>query len=332
MKRLGYLMFVLSMMGLSACVTSIPVKIRRAPELNLIGVKTLHVEPFKVNGNLDLDVGNTGKGLLGAVAGVAVDAGVNKLAERKHPGIQQQHLDGLRGVIVSDGYYQVVEDGKPTDGKLTGAIQYEVNDEGNEETVSEKVDNKKVEKQVYTLVRTAKVTLRLQVTGADGKMLGATELTAEAQDKETRDKRDQARDDIEEWDSLVRKALGTLQHPTLQRIAPYFVTERRTLAKGDSDTIKEANKTAARGEWKAAAQMWSDAGQAGTGKDKLAATYNLGVYAEVEGRLDDALKQFQEAKASDAKYNVDVARIENRIQEEERMKAARDTEAPSDKT
>jgi len=322
MKRLGYFFFLLGMLGTCACVTSIPVKIRRAPELNLVGVKTLDVEPFKVNGNLDLDLGKTGSGVLGAVAGVALDAGVNKLAERKHKGIQQEHVDGLRGVIVSDGYYQVVNGSGSTDSKLSGTIQYEVNDEGAEETITEKVDNKKVERKVYTLTRTADVTIRLQATATDGKVWGVTELSRSVRVQQTRDTRDQARDDIEEWDALVRKAVAELQKPTLQRIAPYFVTERRTLEKGDSDTIKEGNKAAARGEWKAASEIWT-AAESGTGNDKLAATYNLGVYAEVEGRLDDALRLFQEAKGTNPKYATDVARVEKRMKEEARMKAAR---------
>lgn len=328
MKRLGYLVFVLGLLGLNACATTISVRIRRAPELNLPGVKTLHVDPFEVDGNLDLDVANTGGGLLGAVADMAVDAGVNKLAERKHKGIRKQHVDGLRGVIVSDGYYTIVDSNSPADGKLSGSILYAVRDEGGEQTRTKKVKDKEVSYQVYELTRTAEVTIRLVVTAADGTVLGSTELVSQAADATTADSDRDARNNIADWESLVRRAVRDAQTPSLQRIAPYFVTERRRLAKGDSDSIKDANKAAARGEWKAAAQLWTTAGQAGTSNDKLAAIYNLGVYAEVEGRLEDALKQFNEARASDARYTTDVARVENRIQEEARIKAARQAETP----
>jgi hypothetical protein len=160
-------------------------------------------------------------------------------------------------------------------------------------------------------------------------MMGATEVLSVVDDKATEDSRDHARNNVAEWDALVRQAIQGAQLPSLQKIAPYFVTERRTLAKGDSDVIKDANKTAARGEWQAAAKMWSEAGQAGTGKDRVAARYNLGVYAEVEGRLDDALKLFQQARneSGNEKYATDIARVEQRMAEEAQIRAAREGDA-----
>lgn len=322
--RLSAALAAVTMVLGTACVTSIPVKIRRAPELNLVGVQTLEIKPFDVSGNLDIDVGNTGKGLLGAVADVALDAGVNKLGERKHKDLQRHHVQGLKGVIVHDGYYKVADKGAK-DGVLSGSVLYEVSDSGESGEVVEKVDGKDQTRKVYTLTRRAKVTVRIQVVDKDGEVLGATDLGAEVQDQVVADNRDHARDEIEAWDSLVRKAIDVTQQPTLKTIAPYFVTETRTLAKGDNDVIKEANKTAARGEWKTAAQMWTDAGRSGTGDDRTACAYNLGVYAEVEGRLDDALKQFEEAKASSggSKFSADIARVQTRIREEEQIRAAR---------
>jgi len=303
-----------------ACSTSIAVQIRRAPELNLPGVKKVRVEGFTVTGNLSLDVVDTGGGVLGALANVAVDAGVNKLSEGKRQELQTHHMNGFRGVIAGDAYYTVVEGGQ--DATLGGTVTYDVADKGEATSTKDKAG---VERKEYTTVRTAKVAVRLNVVSATGQVLGSTEVSASAQNKSVGADRDAARKNLEAWDVLARRAITDTQQPMLQRIAPYFVTERRTLAKGDADAIKNANEKAGNGDWASASAMWTAAAASGSVADKTAAAYNLGVFAEVEGRLEDAVAKFEEAKklSGDPKYAGDISRVQVRMDEERRIKAAR---------
>jgi len=100
--------------GLSAlimllgCTTSVNLKIKRAPELNLVGIKKLKLSNFVMSGNLDLDLMKKKGGFMGALVDVGVGMGSNKLAEGKYPALVADQTQGIKGELFKNGYYQII--------------------------------------------------------------------------------------------------------------------------------------------------------------------------------------------------------------------------------
>jgi tetratricopeptide (TPR) repeat protein len=182
----------------------------------------------------------------------------------------------------------------------------------------------------YELTRKASVEVRFTVLDKSGTVLGVSEVRGHAE-KMTRDPdRDWVRKNSPAWDDLVKAALQQTPESFLHKIAPYFVTESRTFENGEAESIKSGNEAARKGDWGTAVQCWKDAEAGGNPKDKVAALYNLGIYDEVDGRLQDALSKFEEVKnlSNDAKYNKDISRTQARIAEEEKLRVLTAAPAP----
>jgi hypothetical protein len=305
---------------LAGCATTIQLQIKRAPELNLVGVKKLKIEPFGVSGSLSLDNGLGGGGILGAVIGMAVDAGASKIAEEKHPGLQAAELLGIKQTVYTDGYYTVTE-GQDYDAVVTGAIHYEVRDSGGDRQTKDDQGRVYV---WYQIDRTAEVRVQFSVADKTGKVIGASQVYTSVSYDARGENRQRAFDNAAPWESMVQKGLTETQEPFIRKIAPYFVTERRTFENGESEAIKEGNKAAGAGNWDTAVELWQQGRESGAEKDQIAALYNLGIYDEVEGRLADALKKFETVQkmSGEAKYAADIKRTQTRIDEAEQMRLA----------
>ncbi len=91
------------------------------------------------------------------------------------------------------------------------------------------------------------------------------------------------------------------------------------MEKSDSDLIKEGNKAAYKGNWERAVTLWNEAKSSDIKEDEIATTYNLAIYDEVQGRLEQALQKFEAVYGSsgDAKYTIDIA--SNRTSNSRRM-------------
>ncbi len=302
------------------CSSNVKLQIKKAPELNLVGVKTLKIQKFEISGDLDLDLMNKSGGLLGTVVGMAVDAGANKLAQGRHEGIQQAGLSGLKQVTFQNGYYKVV-DGDDCDVSVTGNIYYNVRDEGTDE---EDKDDKGNVTRWYEIKRKADVKVKFSITDKSGHIIGMSEVAGSSEKTAKGDDRDEARENVTAWESVVRDALARTNEPFIKKIAPYFVWENRTFEKGESKIIKQGNKAAKNGNWGEAVLLWQQAQSSGSAKDPIAVLYNLAIYDEVEGKLQDALSKFEEVQktSGNAKYSRDIARTKARIEEEKKLKEA----------
>jgi uncharacterized protein DUF6340 len=316
MKKAAVLGLCLAILFMSGCATTVKLKVKRAPELNLGDAKTLVIEPFAVSGSLELDgSGNTGgSGLLGMVSNMASSAASNKIGELAHPGIQKETMNGYKLFVTNDGYYQLIEDASP-DARVVGRILYNVRDSGYEREIKKKDGSKYKE---YKLERTANVTVYITAKDKNGKEIGTAELTKKAYAYTTQSDKNAARSKIKSWPRMVKDALIKTYVPFLHKIAPYYITEQRTFEDGESPVIKEGNKAATKDDWKLAAQLWKQGASGGTIKDQTAAAYNQGIYAEVDGRLADALSHYDQAQniSGSQKYKKDIARIQTRIEEE----------------
>ena len=299
----------------TGCATTVKLQVQKAPAIPLPGVKAVKVEPFKVDGNLSLDLGTSNKGLLGAVATIAADAAVNKLTEGRKSEIQQEHYNGLRNAVFMNGTFQIEEKGEAV---IAGSLVYNVNDE------MAGVENKDKDGNVtktYKLTRSATVKIDLHVTDKNGKLLGTSTLEqVQKATSETSSKRE-SRSSIASWESLVKKAVNNSHGQIVRKIAPYYVTETRVLAKSDLDIVKQGNEAADDNNWDLAVKHWNEAMKVGNNNDKAAALHNLSVNDEKDGNLKDALAKAQEASQlnPEDKYFSRVNLIQNRIKEEETL-------------
>ncbi|MFC1584288.1 DUF6340 family protein [Fibrobacterota bacterium] len=317
MKAFGVLVCWMIVM-FTGCSSSVRILVERAPELHLKGVKTIKVGHFPVNGTLNLDLVEEKGSVLGTISDIALDAGANKLAKKKHPEMSRRHQNGLKKAMRSHGFFKVT-DRADFDALLSGSITYTVKDAG---ALKKDTSQKGQSREYYELTRSAETRVEITATDKKGNVLGTSQASARAWDKTRKDNRAAALIGTENWDKVVDRAL-TASHPAvLRRIAPYSVWETRVLEKGDSKAIKKGVKAARKGKWPEAAFLWESALKTGNREDKSAALYNLGIYDEAKGELHDALSKFEQALSISgrAQYANDIARLKARIEDDERMR------------
>jgi len=212
MLRVRLFTLVVCFLFLTGCATFIEVQIKRAPELNLGEVKTLKIEPFDISGRLSLDLGEShhGGAIVGALVGMAMDAGANKIAERSYPALQQGELAGLKEKVFKDGFYKVNEAGD-FDARITGLIHFTVTDSGESKSYQDK-NGKNI--YYYELTRQAQVSVKFTVLDNAGTVVGATEVTSSASQAVKDDNRERARNAAPAWDELVRQAATQTAWPS----------------------------------------------------------------------------------------------------------------------
>jgi len=117
--------------------------------------------------------------------------------------------------------------------------------------------------------------------------------------------------------------VNTILNKSVQQIAPYYVQEEREIEKGDSEQMKAAMEYAKRSLWEDAREIWEMVLQdkSSDREDKIAATYNMGLYYEVSGELDLAEELFDRSFkiSGDSKYLDSKARIKKRKKELKRL-------------
>jgi hypothetical protein len=307
----------------AGCATSVRLKIQRAPELSLPGVKSLKLQPFSVSGDLDLNLVNSSNSMLGSLVNAAAGAGANKLGESKNPALQADHLQGLQSALFKNGFYEVNDGktGKASDAVMSGTVYYEVEDKG--ESKEEKDSDGKI-LHWYEMNRQAKVTVRFNVARSSGEMIGSSEVSGMASESTKEKTENDARNHVTPWEKVVRAAILNAQEPTVQKIAPYFVYENRTFEKGKSPDIKAGNKAAKEGQWDEAVNLWKSGGASSDLADQIASVYNLGIYHEAQGDLPSALASFESAKqlSGKPKYDKDIRRTQTLIDDAQKIKAA----------
>jgi hypothetical protein len=114
---------------------------------------------------------------------------------------------------------------------------------------------------------------------------------------------------------VVDSPLEETAEKLLRKISPHVVREQRRFATGASTVIKDANAAAEKGNWQEAVRLWTQASQSGNQTDWIAGIHNLAIYDEVEGKLDDAQKKYEEIFAStrDPKYQRAAASVRARM-------------------
>ena len=221
---------------------------------------------------------------------------------------------------------------------ITGSGSYSVKDEGEWEKYKEKVkkDGKKVEveKERYKISRkaSAQITFRI-IDVTNGSVIASkTNKAANYSDswrgidmkyQSTGDNEEEAAKGLPDWKPIIDKLVNDILDNTINQIAPHTITEKREIESGDSKKMEAALEYAKRDMWDEAGTIWREVLQMKPEKeDKIAATYNLGLYHEIFGQLDQAEEFYEKAfkLSGDSKYLDSKARIKKRRQELEKLR------------
>lgn len=321
MTRLFLPLFGLFTLLLGGCATTVKVDVRQAPALDLPGVRSLSVESFAVGGKvpkglepfvIEEEASGSGGRRSRTVREDDIIMFKDKIRDLNSSLERMQSL-GLKDALKSDGFFEVKESGA-ADAKLAGVVNYEVTSKINDEL-------KRNGRRVYVLTVKATVTVSFNVLTNDGILLGSTKIDSSVEKRSEGDSAEEARDNAAPWEPLVRQALNLSQLLLVSKISPHFVTETRILEEGEGDAVKAGNAAAKRGDWPEAAAQWNVALAGGSPTEVRAATWNLAVHDEVEGRLAEALRKYEGlAKDGDGKYAAEASRIRGRIAEEEKLR------------
>lgn len=299
---------------LFSCSSTVNVQVLKKPAIELNGVQKIAIGSFKSSGSLDLDLVDRKGGLAGALLGVAVDVGTNAALtnERQNQSFDNYFVNGLKSQMIQNGSYQVVE--SSADATLRGNVIYHVRDQRSSKEYSRKDGSKYT---VQDLDRTAQTEIQLEVVAADGHILGAQTIAGSAHSSAESENINSAREQLAQWDGLVREALSRTWLGSVHSVAPYKVYERRTLAKGDSKYISKGNDAAEDGDWTKANQYWQEAMKSSV-KDQAAAQHNLAIKEEVQGNLNSALESLLKARAlsDDSSWFEYEMQLRNRIANE----------------
>lgn len=220
---------------------------------------------------------------------------------------------------------------------ITGSGSYSVKDEGEWETYKEKVkkDGKKVEveKERYKIERrvNVQITFRIIDINSGSVIASKTNKSANYSDSwrgidskytSTGDDEESAAKGLPDWKPIVNELVDKLLQTTVQQIAPHTVTEKREIESGDSNKMERALEYAKRDMWDEARQIWEEVlNKKADKEDKIAATYNMGLYFEIFGDLDRAEELYEKAfkLSDDSKYLDAKARILQRRKELQKL-------------
>jgi tetratricopeptide (TPR) repeat protein len=122
------------------------------------------------------------------------------------------------------------------------------------------------------------------------------------------------------WRPIVEGQVKELASAAVRYVAPHYVWRKRKVDKGKSPAMKAGLEYAKRGLWDEARESWesvlADRSEKAR-KDHVAARYNLGVYHEIHGNLDEAEECFDacfkatgKGRYLDARANIDARRRE----------------------
>jgi len=366
---LNFVVFMIVLMGLNACVTTVPVKVRKPAEFNVGAIRSLAVLDFEFRGEWDLSGGIKPSKHKSINALRRILMRKMKLDPLKaYPGSLVR--DRLVDALIQNGYYTITERARieqvlqeqalrmsgltddthaaevgrmiGADGLMTGEGRYFVRDQGAWEayTVTEKDKNgkkKKVTKKRYRLSRFVSAMITYRLIDVQSGRVVASKTNRMANYAENgypgmrgksaytvtgKDEKDAAQK-LTDWRAILDMLVEALNQQCVAQIAPHVVTEKRVIKEGDSKMMKTALGYAKRDLWEDAQRLWRQVLDHPPSKEeKIAAMYNLGVYYEVFGFLNDAEHMFKQCyeQSGDEAYLDDQARVRRRMEELRRLR------------
>lgn len=348
---------IILLLILGACSTTVPVTLRKPAELNIGSARTLAVLDFEFTGSLDFEAGPVKERKMGGQLLSTLKAILNEKFDKNksYPGsnVSQQ----LVAKLVQNQYYTVIERSKiesiiqeqalslsgminedkaveignlaGAQAMITGSGFYSVKDEGGWEkyTEEEKKDGKKVmvEKERYSIFRNVNAEMTFRIIDVTHGTVVASKTNRASNSGQRNSYKSSGPDEmtaargLKDWKPIVDNLVHNILDQTIRQIAPHTVTENRQIEEGKSDKMERAIDFAKHDLWEDAKKIWESVldKKNSEKEDKIAATYNIGLFYEIYGFLDDAEEWYQKAYklSKDSKYLDARSRIIKRRQE-----------------
>lgn len=267
-----------------------------------------------------------------------VENGHYEILEREQiQRIMEEHKLNMSGLLDED---QAAEIGKMlgVDALIYGIGNYSVHDKGDWKVLTRTVkkrykkedgttDIKKVKESYkkYRAVRRVNTQLTFRVINVEtGVIMAAKNLSGERRLYADRNTKQDAYSNLPDWRPMVDYSVQNIVRQAVVQIAPYQVTQRREIMKGKTDAMKRGMDYAKRGLMDDAQKAWSEALEDNSKKgkkDRVAALYNMGMYHELSGRLDQAEEKYNACYklSRNGKFLDHRARIQVRKKELERL-------------
>ena len=353
--------FLIFLFLLGACSTTIPVKVRKPAELNIGSVRTLAVMDFDFIGSWDFSAGEKSSKKPLSVFAKAIAKKNKKLnAKRAYPGVNVS--EQLVEKLVQNGHYTVIERSKINEilkeqsfslsglvdegqavrvgsmigaqALITGSGTYYVKDSGEWETYIEKKKNKagkkiKIEKERFNITRHVSVQITFRIIDVSTGSVIASKTNKSSNKsklwkfKSSGKNESAAVKGLKDWKPIVANLVSNILDKTVRQIAPHTVTQKREIEEGESKKMESALEYAKRDLWEEAKEIWEKV-LAGKSKkaDRIAATYNLGLFYEIFGFFNRAENYYEKAYklSNDSKYLDAKAHVKKRRKEVEKLR------------
>lgn len=358
MKKLPILIIlILVILIIDACKTTTSVRMLKPAELDVGAVKKIAVLDFDFTGSWDLEETSAknleelgikilekaitkekppdprsaypGKNITDMLIAKLVNNRYYTVIEREQIAkILEEQAFSLSGVIDEN---QAAQIGKlvGAEGLVMGSGTYSIKDKGEWETYKEKKEEKKrfrisrmVDARItFKIVDVTRGTIIISQTNSASNARG--NKVAAKYSSTGRNERE-ALKGVPDWRPIVDDLVSQILNHTIRQIAPHYVDERRIIEEGESPAMEAAVEYAKRGLWEDAKGLWETVMEdpVADKEDRIAATYNMGLYYEVNGQLDEAENMFDSSfkLSGDTKYLDAKVRIQNRRNELERLK------------
>jgi len=355
-KRYIHFTIIVSLLVLlSYCGTSTRVKVLKPAELDVGEVKKVAVLDFDFMGSWDFASENETPTTLKQLGGMLMK---NMFETKKPPDPYEAYpgrniSDNFVSRLVTNKYYTVIERAELSkvldeqalslsglidesqaaevgkllgvEGLIMGSGTYSIKDNGKWETYKEK----KVEKKRYRLYRGVTVNINFKIVNVTTGTIVVSKTNSVSNGKSnkyssTGTDEKAAIKAVPDWHPIVDELVNRVLSTTINQIAPHYVTESRKIEEGESDQMEASVEYVKRNLWDDAVEIWEMVLQnpSAEQEDKVAATYNIGLYYELIGQLDMAEEYFDKAfkMSGNDDYLDSKARVNRRRKELERLR------------
>ncbi|MFP4164310.1 MAG: DUF6340 family protein [Chitinispirillaceae bacterium] len=230
-------------------------------------------------------------------------------------------MAGVEAILVGSGTYDVKDNGDWKESKKVNKRKI-MNSDSSYTTVYDTVVVRK-----FHAVRNVNMEVTFRVVGVEsGQVVASATNRDHVQLKSVKKNETDAFKNLPNWSTGVQRCTDRLVDRTVRQIAPYYVTQRRKIMKGKSTEMKTALEYAKRNVIEDAREIWEKTARITDperNKDRIAATYNMGVYWELRGELQKADECFETCFKVSGKKNFldDRQRVKARIKEMERLRS-----------
>jgi hypothetical protein len=319
MKRLNFPLFTLIVLACSSCATSIPVLVHKPAAIDLTGIRRIAVLPFGFAGQDEAR-----SPLEAALFRFSGRYRYRTELERR---VAAEIANGMNDILLASKSFSVISGSELVSRSRSGAMSadvvdaYVTGDVGllsvtDKDGYRDSVDKDGVVVSKYYIERAVELEFTYRVIRAsDGLILGQMRKSGRASDGGA---------EVKSEFALAKKIIDEVLPSVAKEIAPYSVTEYRTLEadKTKDQRMKDADELVKKGRYEAALAIYDEVFAE---NGNFAAGYDAAIVTEILGDLDGAILLMDALAAGTgaSKATSELARMRRTRADAERLEASR---------